>query len=63
MLLQQRQQELSATLGSRGQSMGAFSGLHAGAMGQPTGLEKFMQYGKDAANIYSLGQGKKKKGA
>jgi len=51
LLLAQRQQELNATQGARGQSLGAFGTRYTGALGQPTGIEKGL------GAVSSLGQG------
>lgn len=39
-LMQQRQQDLSATLGSRGQAIGGYGTGFSGSMQQPTGMEQ-----------------------
>lgn len=49
MLMQQRQQELSATQGARGQAIQGYGTAFTGSMGQPTGLEKGIQGGMDIA--------------
>lgn len=59
MLMQQRQQELQATLGSRGQAIGGFGAQYQGALGQPTGLEKGMQFVGDLGSMVGLGGGSK----
>ena len=51
-LMQQRQQELNAALGSRGQAIGAFGTSYTGQMNTPTALEKGMTLGKDVASTY-----------
>ena len=55
MLMQQRQQELNATLGSRGQALSGFGQRYQGAMGQPTGLEKGMGLVSSAGKLFGLG--------
>lgn len=54
MLMAQRQQELSATLGSRGQALQGYGTQYTGQMGQPTGMEKAMDYAKTGASIYAM---------
>lgn len=49
MLMQQRQQELSAAQGARGQAIQGYGTAYTGAMATPTGLESGMQLGMSAA--------------
>jgi len=53
-LMQQRQQELSATQGARGQAIGGYGAGFTGAMGQPTGLEKGMELAGSVGSLLSL---------
>jgi len=55
MLMQQRQQELQATLGSRGQAIGAFGNQYTGALGQPTSGEKGMAMIGGLGKMFGMG--------
>ena len=58
-IMQQRQQELAATQGARGQAIGGYGAGFTGAMQNPTGLEKGLGFVKDIGSIASM-KGKNK---
>lgn len=53
-LMQQRQQELAATQGARGQAIQGYGTGFAGAMQQPTGLEKGIAFAGDLGKLAAL---------
>jgi len=60
-LMQQRQQELSATQGARGQAIGGYGTGFSGAMQQPTGLEKGMSFIGDLGKLATMNKNPKGK--